>query len=114
VDNIDLAAARARGILVTNARGVRSRAVAEHALFLMLYLARHAWLRSNPVWHGTTSVQLGGKRLGIIGLGSIGSQLARYAHGLDMGVVAHTRTPTRGEPRVSADLCGSPDTAGGV
>jgi len=96
VDNIDVAAARARGIVVTNARGVRSRAVAEHALFMMFYLARHAWLRADPAWHATTSTQLGGKRLGILGLGSIGQLLARAGHGLGMEVLAHTRTQRPG------------------
>lgn len=96
VDNIDLAAARARGVVVTNVRGTRGRAVAEHALFLMLYLARHAWMRADPAWQSTTSVQLGGKTLGIVGLGAIGSLLARFGHGLGMEVLAHTRTPDPG------------------
>jgi phosphoglycerate dehydrogenase-like enzyme len=92
VDNIDVAAAGGRGIVVTNVRGARGRAVAEHALFMLLYLARHGWLCHDPAWQGTTSVQLGGKRLGILGLGAIGSHLARFGHGLGMGVAAHTRT----------------------
>jgi phosphoglycerate dehydrogenase-like enzyme len=92
VDNIDVAAAASRGIVVTNVTGARGRAVAEHALFMMLYLARHAWMRDDPAWQGTTSVQLGGKTLGIVGLGSIGSELARFGHGLGMWVLVHTRT----------------------
>jgi phosphoglycerate dehydrogenase-like enzyme len=93
VDNIDVDAAAARGIVVTNVAGARGRAVAEHALFLMLYLARHAWMRDDPAWQSTTSVQLGGKTLGIGGLGSIGSELARFGHGLGMSILVHTRTP---------------------
>ena len=93
VDNIDVGAAAARGVVVTNVRGVRGRAVAEHALFMMLYLARHAWMRDDPEWQGTTSVQLGGKTLGIVGLGEIGRHVAHFGHGLGMTVVAHTRTP---------------------
>jgi phosphoglycerate dehydrogenase-like enzyme len=93
VDNIDLAAAVERGIVVTNAPGVRGHAVAEHALFLMTYLARHAWMRGDPAWKNTTSEQLAGKTLGIVGLGHIGGLLARYGHGLEMEVIAHTRTP---------------------
>ena len=92
VDNIDVAAAAARGVVVTNVRGARGRAVAEHALFMMLYLARHAWMRDDPAWQSTTSVQLGGKTLGIVGLGSIGSELARFGHGLEMSILVHTRT----------------------
>jgi D-3-phosphoglycerate dehydrogenase len=93
VDNIDVDAAAARGVVVTNVKGARGRAVAEHALFMMMYLARHAWLRDDPAWQGTTSVQLGGKTLGILGLGEIGSHVARFGHGLGMTVIAHTRTP---------------------
>lgn len=98
VDNIDVPAATSRGVVVTNVTGARSRAVAEHALFMMLYLARHAWMRDDPAWRGTTSVQLGGKTLGIVGLGAIGLDLARSCHGIGMRVVAHTRTPDRERP----------------
>lgn len=93
VDNIDVAAATARGVLVTNVTGARGRAVAEHALFMVFYLARHAWMRDDPAWQNTTSVQLGGKTLGVVGLGAIGSHLARFGHGLGMDVVVTTRTP---------------------
>lgn len=93
VDNIDVANATARGVLVTNVKGARGGSVAEHALFMMLYLARHAWMQGDPAWQGTTSVQLGGKTLGIAGLGAIGAHLARFGHGLGMAIIAHTRTP---------------------
>lgn len=93
VDNIDVAAASEWGVIVTNVKGARGRAVAEHALFLMCYLARHGWMRGDPAWQGTTSVQLGGKTLGIAGLGAIGGHLARAGQGLGMHVIAHTRTP---------------------
>ncbi len=93
VDNIDVGAAAARGVVVTNVRGVRGRAVAEHALFMMMYLARHAWMRDDPKWQNTTSVQLGGKTLGIVGFGEIGCHVARFGQGLGMTVIAHTRTP---------------------
>jgi D-3-phosphoglycerate dehydrogenase len=96
VDNIDVGAATSGGVVVTNVRGARGRAVAEHALFMMLYLARHAWMQDDPAWQGTTSVQLGGKTLGIVGLGAIGGHLARFGHGLEMPVIAHTRTPDPG------------------
>ena len=93
VDNIDVAAADRRGVRVTNVPGARGRAVAEHALFLILSLARKAWLQGDPAWRDALAVQLGGKILGIVGLGEIGSHLARFGHGLGMEVVAHTRTP---------------------
>ena len=93
VDNIDLAAAERHEVVVTNVTGARGRAVAEHALFLMLHLARRAWLRGDPAWQDAVATQLGGKTLGIVGLGDIGSHLARFGHGLGMHVLAHTRTP---------------------
>ncbi len=93
VDNIDLAAAARHGVSVTNVTGARGRAVAEHALFLMLHLARRAWLQGDPAWRDAIATQLGGKTLGIIGLGDIGSHLGRFGHGLGMRVIAHTRTP---------------------
>ena len=93
VDNIDIAAAARRGVTVTNVTGARGRAVAEHALFLTLHLARRAWLRGDPAWRDSIATQLGGKTLGIVGLGDIGSHLARFGHGLGMHVLAHTRTP---------------------
>lgn len=107
VDNIDVAAAARRGIIVTNVPGARGRAVAEHALFMMLYLARHAWMRDDPAWQHLTSVQLGSKELGIVGLGAIGRHLARFGHGLGMSVLAHTRTPDAGRlPDVPLELVG--------
>ncbi|MBA3363317.1 MAG: 3-phosphoglycerate dehydrogenase [Actinobacteria bacterium] len=93
VDNIDLAAAARHGVSVTNVTGARGRAVAEHALFLMLHLARRAWLRGDPAWRDAIATQLGGKTLGIVGLGDIGSHLGRFGHGLGMQVISHTRTP---------------------
>ncbi|HET9671834.1 MAG TPA: NAD(P)-dependent oxidoreductase [Actinomycetota bacterium] len=93
VDNIDVAAAARRGVVVTNVPGARGRAVAEHALFLILSLARKAWLRGDPSWRDALAVQLGGRSLGIVGLGEIGSLVARFGHGLGMDVLAHTRTP---------------------
>lgn len=93
VDNIDVDAAARRGVPVTNVPGVRARAVAEHALFLLLSLARKAWLREDPAWRDALAVQLGGKTLGIVGLGEIGSHLARFCHGLGMEIVVYTRTP---------------------
>jgi phosphoglycerate dehydrogenase-like enzyme len=96
VDNIDVAAATRHGVAVTNVTGARGRAVAEHALFLLLHLARRAWLRGDPAWRDAIATQLGGKTLGIVGLGDIGSHLARSGHGLGMRIVAHTRTPDTG------------------
>ncbi len=95
VDTIDVDAATARGIVVVNAPGGNAVAAAEHALALMFALARRIssadaslkrgeWLRSAYV--GT---ELTGKTLGLIGLGRVGSEVARRALGLDMHVLVY-------------------------
>jgi D-3-phosphoglycerate dehydrogenase len=94
VDNIDLNAATARGVIVVNAPLGNTISAAEHAVGLMLALARHIpeanaslkggeWKRSKFV-----GVELRGKTLGVIGLGQVGSEVARRAKGLDMNVIA--------------------------
>jgi len=95
VDNIDVDAATARGIVVVNAPAAITVATAEHTIGLMLALARHIpaahasltsgkWERSKFV-----GVELRGKTLGIVGLGRIGTEVARRARALEMRVIAH-------------------------
>ncbi|MEU1312707.1 amino acid adenylation domain-containing protein [Streptomyces cinnamoneus] len=94
VDNIDLDAAAAAGVTVFNVPGVSAPAVAELALGLMLSAARHIVLADRQVRAGVwnkaalAGAELGGKTLGLVGMGRIGSRVARLARGLDMRVVA--------------------------
>ncbi len=95
VDNIDLDAATGRGIVVTNTPGGNAASVAEHALALMLSLARSV-PQLNAAMHagrweksGATGAELRGKTLGLIGLGRVGAEVARRARGMEMRVVAH-------------------------
>jgi len=95
VDNIDLAAATAKGVLVVNAPGGNTIAAAEHTMAMMLSLARNipqanATLRAGK-WDKKAfmGVELREKVLGIIGLGRIGSAVAKRAQGMEMKVVAH-------------------------
>ncbi|HZH43640.1 MAG TPA: phosphoglycerate dehydrogenase [Lysobacter sp.] len=95
VDTIDVDAATARGIAVMNAPDGNTLAAAEHALSLLFALARHvpradAGMKAGE-WPkaGLTGFELEGKRLGIIGLGRIGSTVARKAQGIGMEVAAH-------------------------
>ncbi|HEU5056497.1 MAG TPA: 2-hydroxyacid dehydrogenase [Kofleriaceae bacterium] len=92
VENIDLAAARARGIPVANAPGANQRAVAESALLLMLGLARRlpeARARfAGAVIGEPIGRELGGRRLGVVGTGRTGSALAGLARGIGMEVIA--------------------------
>jgi phosphoglycerate dehydrogenase-like enzyme len=91
-DNIDLEAARARGIPVCNAPGQSGPAVAELALFLMLALLRRA--PEAQVAFGRATIgstigrELAGRTLGIIGMGVTGTALARLGAGVGMKVTA--------------------------
>jgi phosphoglycerate dehydrogenase-like enzyme len=96
----------ARGIRLASARGVNARAVSEHALSLMLALARRLpEARDNQakrVWRdmiGNPAVredELGGKTVVIVGTGAIGGRLARLAKAFDMHVIGIRRDPTLG------------------
>ncbi|KRC79237.1 Glyoxylate/hydroxypyruvate reductase B [compost metagenome] len=95
-ENIDLAAAAARGIVVTNGPGANAVSVADHAMALLLGAARRlpqadAWVRQGH-WSGFMGPQVSGKRLGILGLGTIGMEIARRgANGFGMSVGYYNR-----------------------
>ncbi|MDE0262369.1 MAG: hydroxyacid dehydrogenase [Bryobacterales bacterium] len=96
-DHVDLSAAKEHGVIVTNTPGVSAVAMAEHALALMLAVARDipridAKTRKGA-WPRGFVTQLHGKTLGVVGLGAIGLQTARVAKGIGMRVIAWTRTP---------------------
>jgi D-3-phosphoglycerate dehydrogenase len=92
VDSVDLAAARAKGIVVTNTPGANSVSVAELALGLMLALARQIPEAVEAVhqgkWPRYSGISLEGKTIGILGLGAIGKQLARRLSGFDCRILA--------------------------
>lgn len=94
VDNIDLEAATRRGVVVVNAPLGNTISAAEHTIALMLALARRlpeacASLRSGR-WERKqfVGVELRGKTLGIIGLGQVGTEVARRARAMEMRVLA--------------------------
>src|SRR5688572_16568874 len=95
VDTIDVDAATARGIAVMNAPDGNTLAAAEHAISLLFALARHipradAGMKAGDCPKaGLTGFELEGKRLGVIGLGRIGSTVARKAVGIGMEVAAY-------------------------
>lgn len=96
-DNIDVGAAKRRGIMVTNTPEVLTEAVAEHTLALMMAAARRIveadqFMRSGKYTHWQANLLLGtelkGKTLGIVGLGRIGSRVAQIAQkGFDMSII---------------------------
>ncbi len=95
IDNVDVDAATRRGIVVANAPESTVVSAAEHAIALMLALARnvpqaHSALKAGS-WERTrfAGIELAGKTLGVLGLGRIGREVARRGLGLGMRVVAY-------------------------
>jgi glyoxylate reductase len=111
IDHVDLGAARAKGIVVTNTPGVLTEDTADMTMALILAVSRRVGegerLVRSGEWQGWTptsmlGMRLHGKRLGIIGMGRIGSALARRARGFGLSVHYHNRRPVH--PDVEAEL----------
>jgi phosphoglycerate dehydrogenase-like enzyme len=112
VDQYDKDLLRKHGVRLASAAGVNANAVAEHAMAMMLALRRHLHSgRDNQTakrWRGMISTiaeredELVGKTLLIVGLGRIGTRLARLAKAFDMHVLATKRDITRTPPDVDA------------
>jgi D-2-hydroxyacid dehydrogenase (NADP+) len=106
IDQYDKEVFRAHGIRLASAAGVNAYAVAEHAMALILALKRHLHTgrdhQAAKLWRGMISDiaaredELGGKRLLIVGLGRIGTRLAKLAKAFDLEVVATRRDASRG------------------
>ncbi|MFC1926244.1 phosphoglycerate dehydrogenase [Chloroflexota bacterium] len=102
VDNIDLEAANNRGIMVLNAPTANVVSTAEYTIAMLMAITRkipqantslHSGIWQRNVFYGT---QISNKTLGVIGLGRVGSQVAKLANGLQMNVIAY-------DPMVSTD-----------
>jgi lactate dehydrogenase-like 2-hydroxyacid dehydrogenase len=98
-ENVDLIAARERGIIVVHGASTNAGAVADHAFALLLAVMRDIPRFDASARHGGWRGALrprpipSGKRLGVIGMGGIGQRVARRAAAFDMVVSYHTRTP---------------------
>lgn len=96
-DSVDLAAATARGVVVTVAAGVLADAVADHAFGLLLAAARQISRLDRDVktggWDRMPTIDVFGKTLGIIGFGAIGRAVARRGTGFGMRMLAHDMQP---------------------
>jgi glyoxylate reductase len=111
VDHIDVQAAHARGITVTNTPGVLTEDTADLTMGLILASARRVVEGANIVqagdFHGWTPTwmlgrRLWGKRLGIVGMGRIGQALAKRARAFGLAIHYHNRKPV--SPRIAEDL----------
>jgi phosphoglycerate dehydrogenase-like enzyme len=106
-DHVDLVAAARRGVAVTNTPGVSAVSIAEHALALLLAVARRIPQLDRATrageWPRGQSMELRGKTCGIIGLGAIGREFARLAAAIGMRVAAWTMHPRPGDAIVPLD-----------
>jgi glyoxylate reductase len=112
VDNIDVETAVARGITVTNTPGVLTEDTADMTMALIMAVARrliegasvigkdNSWQGWSPTW--MLGSRIWGKRLGIIGMGRIGTALARRARAFGLQIHYHNRKPVH--PKVAEEL----------
>lgn len=97
-ENVDLSAARQRGIAVTHGAGSNASAVADHAFAMLLAIMRNIPMfdsvAKQDLWRGNLLPRPipSGKRLGIVGLGAIGKRIAMRAEGFEMEISYHART----------------------
>jgi glyoxylate reductase len=111
VDHIDVAAAHARGIIVTNTPGVLTDDTADMTMLLIMATLRRVVEGAAAIaagefkgWSPTWMLgrRIGGKRLGIIGMGRIGQALARRARAFGISIHYHNRKPV--SPRIAEEL----------
>jgi len=93
VDQVDLKAAREKGIDVCNTPGTNSNAVADLTFGMLLSIARRIPLLNRKTkegeWVRSTGFELGGKTIGILGLGAVGREVAKRAAGFSMKIMAY-------------------------
>ncbi len=101
-DRVDIAAAKEKGIKVTNTPGVNAEAVGELAFGMILAVARKIPYLDDQtrkgMWPRSSGMELKGKTIGILGLGAIGRVVARCAGGYDMNVMAY-------DPFIDKEYC---------
>lgn len=95
VDNIDIPAATERGIIVINSPGGNTNAATEHTMAMMLAMSRNIPIANETMQKGEwnrkkyVGVELKGKTLGVIGMGHVGSGVAKRALAFEMNVIAY-------------------------
>lgn len=93
LDRIDLDYAKKKKIKVTNCPGINQKSVAEHILALLFTFEKNIHLQhnytQNKKWERSIGREIGGKTIGILGLGSVGKELAKKSLSLDLDVVGY-------------------------
>ena len=111
VERVATPAVRERRLLVTNARGVFSRPIAEYVVMMLLAVARRLpqllELQRERTWQPLRARELSGMTVGIIGFGSIGLELSRLLEPFGTRVVAVRRHPDRGAEGTNAEIHGA-------
>ena len=122
-NHVDLAACRDRGVLVSNTPDVLTEATADMAWALLMATARRVcesehWLRAGHwkrwAWDQFLGQDLHGSTLGIVGLGRIGSAVARRARGFDMRVIYSNRSRAANEAELGATWVDVASTSSGM
>jgi D-2-hydroxyacid dehydrogenase (NADP+) len=119
VGHFPLADLAARGVIVTNSRGIQAVPIAEHAMACLLALARRlpvtlrdqeerAW-RPNDLTGEASPWLLQGRTIGVIGVGSLGEAIAVRASAFGMRVIGMRRNPARGNPSGFDEVVGPMD-----
>jgi len=117
-DNVDVAAAERRGVVVTNTPGVLDDATADLTMALILAATRRLvegdrLVRSGQPWNWGMGFMLGsslrGKRLGIVGLGGIGTRVAERARAFGMEIAYHSRHPSPAAEALEAERLPLPE-----
>lgn len=121
-DNVDVAAAERRGVVVTNTPGVLDDATADLTMALILAATRRLvegdrLVRSGQPWSWGMGFMLGSslrsKRLGIVGLGGIGTRVAERARAFGMEIAYHSRHPSPAAAELEAERLSLPDLLAG-
>lgn len=103
-ENIDITHAQARGIAVGNGAGTNDSCVADHAMALLLATVRRVpaldRATRDGIWRNVLPLppNVSGKKLGIVGLGTIGRRIAQRGAGFDLDIGYHNRRPRQGVP----------------
>jgi phosphoglycerate dehydrogenase-like enzyme len=108
IDRVATPVVRSRGLTVTNARGVFSRPIAEYVVMMCLAIARRLPqlmdLQRERTWQPLRGRELGSLTLGIVGFGSIGSEIGRLLEPFETRILATRRHPERGDGPANVEL----------